>query len=60
MADLMIRCPATGKPVMTGISVSKESFETSEFADNRVRCPHCGGMHVWQKADAYLKDEPTK
>jgi hypothetical protein len=45
---------------MTGITVSREAFEKSEFSDNRVRCPHCGGTHVRQKADASLEDEPTK
>ena len=58
MPDVMIRCPVTGKPVRTGMSLSRESLELSELEDNRVGpCPHCGQTHVWDKEDAYLESQ---
>jgi endogenous inhibitor of DNA gyrase (YacG/DUF329 family) len=51
MPMLTIKCPNTGKPVITGISMDKQSFATATLTDNSVSCPHCGQAHVWTKKD---------
>jgi transposase len=56
MANVMIKCPKTGKLVSTGISMDKKSFDTAKLVNNTVGCPACGGKHVWSKEDAILKD----
>jgi 4-hydroxy-3-methylbut-2-en-1-yl diphosphate synthase IspG/GcpE len=52
---IMIRCPVTKKPVFTEIEIAGESFKTSTFEGNVVKCPHCGQTHVWAKKDAFLQ-----
>jgi endogenous inhibitor of DNA gyrase (YacG/DUF329 family) len=54
MGMVMITCPKTKKPVPTGISMDKASFNSSTLTNNSVGCPHCGSMHVWNKKDAYV------
>lgn len=51
MPALMIKCPETGLPITTGISVDEKSFESSSFSGNQVDCPYCGKMHTWSKED---------
>ena len=57
MARVLIDCPTTGKPVPTGFTASKDTFESSQITGEEVQCPHCGQLHVWAKGDAYLEDE---
>ena len=56
MADLVIKCPTTGKVIKTGIRISKEAFDSSEMTNNTVGCPECGQNHKWDKKDAWLQD----
>ncbi len=56
----MIRCPKTGKPLPTGIAADQSSFDSSQFVDNSVNCPHCGGTHTWNKPDAFFSESPPK
>ena len=55
---LIITCPSTGKPVRTGMSMNKHSFQKALIGAHEVRCPHCGQVHVWSKKDAHLAGEP--
>ena len=55
MTRVMIKCPATGEPVSTGMSMDKASLESSTLSMNSVSCPHCQQMHTWNKEDAYLE-----
>ncbi len=57
MGDVMIRCPKTNRPINTGISMDRESFESSRFKNRTVACPHCGESHRWDKKDASIADE---
>ncbi len=59
MARIMINCPQTNKPVPTGLSMNKASFEepTNMMEGNSLRCPECRAMHTWGKKDAFLEDE---
>ena len=57
MANVMIKCPNTGKAVPTGINMDQASFDSSDMRDNALGgCPACGGTHVWNKEDAFLED----
>jgi endogenous inhibitor of DNA gyrase (YacG/DUF329 family) len=52
MGAISIACPATGKPVSTGMSMEQASFYRSVLTGNSVKCPHCGTTHIWSKAEA--------
>jgi hypothetical protein len=60
MPEILINCPSTGKPIETGIAMSKEHFESSVMQGNSVLCPHCRQTHSWNKEDAYLEKEKPK
>lgn len=49
--ELMILCPVTGKPLLTGMILNKASFDVIEIDANSVKCPHCFQIHKWNKAD---------
>ena len=59
-AMVMVNCPETGKPVATGISMERASFEPS-ILNNKVlyNCPVCGRDHFWSKEDAFLEEEQS-
>ena len=54
MGSMMIRCPGTGRPVFTGIEIERTSFNQLPEVEARLRCPLCGGEHVWTKRGAWL------
>jgi hypothetical protein len=60
MPEVLINCPSTGKPIDTGIALSKQLFESTTMRENTVHCPHCQQMHTWNKEDAYLEEEKPK
>lgn len=60
MPEVLIDCPSTGKPIETGIALSKRHFESADMRDNSIQCPHCRQTHTWDKEDAYLKEEKAK
>jgi endogenous inhibitor of DNA gyrase (YacG/DUF329 family) len=51
---ISIKCPATGKPVNTGMSMEPASFYRSVLTGNSVKCPHCGATHIWSKDEAII------
>jgi hypothetical protein len=55
----MINCPNTGKPIFTGVSMDRYSFEQDNkaFSDTGASCTECGEVHPWQKQDAFLEGE---
>lgn len=58
MAQIMISCPQAGKPLSTGMSMNKQTFETATLSGNTAGpCPHCGSNHTWDKKDAFLEEE---
>ncbi|HEY8082783.1 MAG TPA: hypothetical protein VIE64_04400 [Solirubrobacterales bacterium] len=58
MANVMIKCPNTGKLVPTGIAMDAQSFASAQLSNNGLgNCPACGGGHVWSKKDAQLEEE---
>jgi len=56
MAQVMIKCPKTKKPIPTGMSMDRRAFETSTLTNNSTYCPICKTTHTWSKADAFLQE----
>ena len=56
---ISIRCPTTGKPVSTGMSMEPASFYRSVLTGNSVKCPHCGTTHIWSKSEAIFDESET-
>ena len=54
MAMVMIRCPATGRQVFTGIETNAASVNLIPPVNTRLNCPSCGDTHVWSILDAEL------
>ena len=54
MAIIMIRCPATGRGVSTGIEVV--STDQLPVVTGETVCPACGSVHEWTKNNAWLAD----
>jgi len=52
VAIIMIRCPATGRAVSTGIEVV--STDQVPVVTARLSCPACGRVHEWTKQAAWL------
>jgi hypothetical protein len=55
MPMILIKCPVTQEPLPTNMSMERESFELSDLSRNSTSCPHCGGIHIWDKKDAWLE-----
>ena len=54
MGIIMIRCPATGREVSTGIEVS--DVDQLPRVSATMWCGVCGCMHHWSKDEAWLAD----
>lgn len=58
MADIVIKCPATGETVATGKTAEPQEFEAADLGMNTFECAACGEVHTWNKQDASLRDSP--
>jgi hypothetical protein len=56
MSVLMIRCPATGQAISTGIETDQNNLNKIPNVLARTRCPMCRLEHVWWKREAWLAD----
>lgn len=56
MSFLMIRCPQSGREVLTGIETDCQSFEKMTDVIAYTRCPHCGIEHGWWPDEAWLTE----
>jgi endogenous inhibitor of DNA gyrase (YacG/DUF329 family) len=54
LKQVSTRCPATGKPVPTGIASDSDSFHRIPFLVATESCPACGAPHSWRKSDTQL------
>ncbi len=54
MSKIMIRCPATGGEIATGVETDAASFKSLPNSKARVVCPLCGETHSWVIRDAWL------
>jgi hypothetical protein len=59
VADIMIKCPATGKEVPVGIDTDEVSFRGIPNDTGIAKCPACGNEHEWKVSDAWLKKRET-
>ncbi len=53
---VMIRCPATGRAIPTGLTADPARWNTRPIGLNRVSCPECKQVHACSKSDAHLED----
>ena len=60
MGTLMIRCPATGHEISTGIKADRYEFTCTPvfFAD--AYCPICDVNHRWFARDAWVSEPPAQ
>jgi hypothetical protein len=54
MSAVMIRCPATGRAIATGIDADPVSFRTAAVFFSRTYCPYCKTKHEWFAKDAWV------
>ena len=56
MGTVMIRCPATGVKISTGIEADRLKFACSPvfFAD--AYCPACDTLHRWFAREAWVEE----
>jgi hypothetical protein len=56
MGIVMIRCPATGREISTGIKVDRPRFECSPVFFAQTFCPFCRTEHQWFAKDAWVEE----
>lgn len=59
MGVLMIRCPATGREISTGIEADPQTFKATPVFFARTFCPICRRQHDWFAQQAWVS-EPTQ
>jgi hypothetical protein len=57
MGIVMIRCPATGREISTGIKVDRSSFECSPVFFAQTYCHFCCCEHQWFAKDAWVEEK---
>lgn len=56
MGIVMIRCPATGRAISTGIEADALSFNRTPVFIAHTWCPICKIDHEWFAADAWISE----
>ena len=51
---VMVRCPATGRELSTGVEMDAVTFERLADIRSRIKCPVCNLDHDWSTRDAWL------
>jgi hypothetical protein len=59
MGVLMVKCPATGAPISTGMQADRSSFARTPVFFSRTLCPHCRTQHEWFAKDAWVEERPA-
>ena len=54
MALVLIKCPTLGVDVSTSQHMREAEFEAALFPNAAFRCPACGEIHRWEKAQAWV------
>ncbi len=60
MGLIMIRCPATGRAISTGMKASRFSFSRSPVFFGRTFCTICRRDHEWFAKDAWVRELTEK
>jgi hypothetical protein len=56
LSRVMVRCAESGEGVPAGLRIDAASFQTANFSETTVSCPHCGQEHTWSAKDAWIED----
>jgi hypothetical protein len=56
MGTVVIRCPATGNTISTGIEAERSTFAHSPVFFASTHCPHCRTEHRWFAQDAWVEE----
>ena len=56
MGTVMIRCPATGMPVATGLIARASDFARTPVFMARSSCPFCRTEHEWFAGEAWVEE----
>jgi hypothetical protein len=51
---VMVRCPATGRDLSTGVEMDAATFERLPEIRSRMKCPACGIDHTLSTHEAWL------
>lgn len=60
MGTVMIRCPATGRAVATGIQMDLAKFQRTAVFFSRSYCPHCQTQHEWFAREAWIEETTSR
>ena len=56
MGLVVIRCPATGLKISTGIEADRLKFACSPVFFSDAYCPACDAMHRWFAREAWVEE----
>ena len=56
MGSVMIKCPATGAAISTGIEADRSSFSVAPVFVAHVYCRHCRTEHEWFAKNAWVQE----
>ena len=56
MGLVMIRCPATGRAISTGIAADRRSFDATPVFYSQTFCPLCRIEHQWFAKEAWVQE----
>jgi len=51
---ILIRCPATAKLMITGLTTEASEFSGLKVTDSKLTCNHCGDVHAWTEGNVVL------
>jgi hypothetical protein len=55
---VMVRCPATGRELSTGVEMDAATFKRLPDIHSQIKCPACGLDHNWSTREAWLGNPP--
>jgi hypothetical protein len=55
MGIVMVKCPATGRAISTGIDMDEARFRRTVVFMGRSYCRHCRTEHEWFAGDAWVE-----
>jgi hypothetical protein len=56
MGQVMIKCPQSGREIVTGLQSDHASFKRMPVFYGRTFCPACGVEHDWFARDAWVAE----
>jgi hypothetical protein len=56
---VMVRCPATGAAIATGLQAEPAEFKRQPVFLARCYCPYCRKQHEWFARDAWVQEHAT-